>query len=97
MSTNTLWGILLVFIIIIFSKYSDVIEKILRKLLGEKKSDHIVNEADILFGFKKRQKDGTYKEQTPIWVKFLIILVYAVLFVLGIGGLVSLLYILIKR
>ncbi len=90
-----IWGIPILFIIYLLIKYFDW-EKILRKIIGEQRSDKIIDKADKIFGFKKRQVDGTYKEQTPLWVKFLIILVYVIFIILGGGGLIYLMYLLIK-
>ena len=90
-----LWGIPILFVIYLLIRYFNW-EKILRKIIGEQRSDKITDKADKIFGFKKRQGDGTYKEQTPLWIKFLIILVYVIFLILGGGGLIYLIYLLIK-
>lgn len=92
---GALWGIPILFIIYLLIKYVDF-EKILRKIIGGQRSDKIIDKADKIFGFEKKQSDGTYKEQTPLWAKTLTALVFLILFILGVGGLIYLIYILIK-
>lgn len=87
-------GIPAAFIIyIIFRVLQKVdLDKIVGKIIGKERLEKILNRADLLFGFKKRKQDGSLKEHTPVWVKFLIVVMYLMLIILGGGAIIGLVY-----
>jgi len=83
-------GYAIYLIIRIFQK-NDV-DKIVGKIIGKERLNKLLTRADLIFGFKKRNSDGSMIDKTPIWVKILVIIMYVALLIFAVGSIIGILY-----